>query len=260
MPGAPIDRALVHRLDPDDADEVRQFMSIAAADAIVCANDWTAARLMRTLLDLGYGVPGDVRLVGIDDADFAAPAGAADDAAPADPGDRCRGVRDDARTRGAAATCRRATSSCTVKRGSRVEWEIRHAPASRAACNGATVLRARRARRATCSATCCACACHVSTCTCYVLDVLRATCSCHVLQARATRPANGTARSMPSRAAGDPCARHVTHVPHVARGTGATRSTQHVEHVAPSTLHVARDRVSPPSTPPRLPQPSTRRY
>jgi GntR family transcriptional regulator, arabinose operon transcriptional repressor len=40
-------------------------------DAIVCANDWTAARLMHTILGLGYSVPGDVRLVGIDDLDYA---------------------------------------------------------------------------------------------------------------------------------------------------------------------------------------------
>jgi DNA-binding LacI/PurR family transcriptional regulator len=39
--------------------------------SIVCANDRTAARLMHTLLGLGFVVPGDVRLVGIDDLEFA---------------------------------------------------------------------------------------------------------------------------------------------------------------------------------------------
>ena len=34
------------------------FMESARPEAIVCANDWTAARLMRTLLELGYAVPG----------------------------------------------------------------------------------------------------------------------------------------------------------------------------------------------------------
>ena len=36
----------------------------------MCANDRTAAQLMQTLLRLGYRLPGDMRLVGIDDADF----------------------------------------------------------------------------------------------------------------------------------------------------------------------------------------------
>jgi len=40
-------------------------------DAVACANDWTAARLMRTLLELDYAVPRDVRLVGIHDAEYA---------------------------------------------------------------------------------------------------------------------------------------------------------------------------------------------
>ena len=47
-------------------------MDSAQPDAIVCANDWTAARVMHTLLALGHAVPGDVRLVGIDDVEYAA--------------------------------------------------------------------------------------------------------------------------------------------------------------------------------------------
>jgi GntR family transcriptional regulator, arabinose operon transcriptional repressor len=78
---APFERSLVHRIDPDDAESVRRLMdplrpglsagASAKVDGIVCANDRTAARLMRTLLRLGYRVPADVRLVGIDDAEFA---------------------------------------------------------------------------------------------------------------------------------------------------------------------------------------------
>ena len=70
--GAPVEPALVRRLDPEDAAAVRTFMDVARPDGIVCANDRTAARVMRTLLRLGYAIPGDVRLVGIDDAEFAA--------------------------------------------------------------------------------------------------------------------------------------------------------------------------------------------
>lgn len=68
--GTPFSPALVHRLDPAAPAAVRALIA-SGADSVVCANDWTAARLMRTVLDLGYAVPGDLRLVGIDDLDYA---------------------------------------------------------------------------------------------------------------------------------------------------------------------------------------------
>jgi GntR family transcriptional regulator of arabinose operon len=68
---APIDRALVRRLDPADPSEVRAFLEAARPDAVVCANDWTAARFMHSVLGLGYDVPADLRLAGIDDMDYA---------------------------------------------------------------------------------------------------------------------------------------------------------------------------------------------
>lgn len=68
---SPIDRALVQRLDPTDVERVRTLMEAGRPDAIVCANDWTAARLMHTILALGYAVPRDVRLAGIDDLEYA---------------------------------------------------------------------------------------------------------------------------------------------------------------------------------------------
>jgi DNA-binding LacI/PurR family transcriptional regulator len=40
-------------------------------DAIVCANDRTAGLIMQALLAQGYTIPGDVRLVGIDDVQYA---------------------------------------------------------------------------------------------------------------------------------------------------------------------------------------------
>ncbi len=43
------------------------------AEAFVCANDITAANLMRRLLDLGLHIPGDVRVVGIDDVKYSKP-------------------------------------------------------------------------------------------------------------------------------------------------------------------------------------------
>lgn len=68
---APVERPLMRRLDPVDLVEVRAFLDEARPDAIVCANDGTAARLMQTVLMLGRKVPDDVRLVGIDDVDYA---------------------------------------------------------------------------------------------------------------------------------------------------------------------------------------------
>ena len=67
---SPIGPDLVHRLDPTDRESVRTLMA-SRPDAIVCANDWTAARLMHSILQLGYAVPEDVRLVGIDDLEYA---------------------------------------------------------------------------------------------------------------------------------------------------------------------------------------------
>jgi DNA-binding LacI/PurR family transcriptional regulator len=69
--GGPVERGLVCRLDPADAAAVRAFLESSRPDAIVCANDWTAARLMHTVLDLGHAVPGDLRLAGIDDMEYA---------------------------------------------------------------------------------------------------------------------------------------------------------------------------------------------
>jgi GntR family transcriptional regulator, arabinose operon transcriptional repressor len=70
--GVEPERSLVRRLDPDDAGEVRALLEEARPEALVCANDRTAARLMHTLRALGQAVPQDVRLVGIDDTDYAA--------------------------------------------------------------------------------------------------------------------------------------------------------------------------------------------
>ena len=67
----PVEPALVHRLDPQDAESVRALMARSTPDGIVCANDRTAARLMHTLLQLGHGIPSAVRIVGIDDAEYA---------------------------------------------------------------------------------------------------------------------------------------------------------------------------------------------
>ena len=60
-----------HRLDPSDRVSVRALLDHDRPDGIVCANDRTAGRLMQTLLKLGQAIPTDIRLVGIDDVEFA---------------------------------------------------------------------------------------------------------------------------------------------------------------------------------------------
>ena len=69
---ATADDALVARLEPADAPAVTAWMNAARPDAIVCANDRTAGQLMQTLLGLGYAIPRDVRMAGIDDVEYAA--------------------------------------------------------------------------------------------------------------------------------------------------------------------------------------------
>lgn len=68
--GLPVEPALARRLDPGAAEEVEELLRRTSPDGIVCANDRTAAELMRTLLDLGHEVPGAIRLVGIDDLEY----------------------------------------------------------------------------------------------------------------------------------------------------------------------------------------------
>jgi DNA-binding LacI/PurR family transcriptional regulator len=61
----------VVRADPTDASTIAAAIQAHAIDAFLCANDYTAARLMRTLLGLGISVPGQVRIAGIDDVPYA---------------------------------------------------------------------------------------------------------------------------------------------------------------------------------------------
>jgi len=67
----PIDKSSAHRLDPDEIGSVRRLMKEHRPDGIVCANDRTAGHLMHSLRRIGYSIPDDVRLVGIDDVEYA---------------------------------------------------------------------------------------------------------------------------------------------------------------------------------------------
>ena len=56
--------------DVTDPSFVRSLLEVDRPDGIVCGNDLTAARLMRSLLDLGVQIPESVRLVGFDDVSY----------------------------------------------------------------------------------------------------------------------------------------------------------------------------------------------
>jgi DNA-binding LacI/PurR family transcriptional regulator len=70
--GALVHPQLVLSVRADIAAEVAAFAGRARPDAIVCANDRTAAAVMHALLEAGLRVPTDVRLAGIDDVPYAA--------------------------------------------------------------------------------------------------------------------------------------------------------------------------------------------
>jgi DNA-binding LacI/PurR family transcriptional regulator len=66
----PRDENLVFRCDPSDEKRIRLILD-RKPDAILCANDLTAANLMQTLIKIGVGIPGEIRLMGIDDVKYA---------------------------------------------------------------------------------------------------------------------------------------------------------------------------------------------
>lgn len=63
--------ARIWREDPADRLRLAALLERDAPDGIVCASDRTAAVLMHALRALGHSVPDQIRLVGIDDVDYA---------------------------------------------------------------------------------------------------------------------------------------------------------------------------------------------
>jgi DNA-binding LacI/PurR family transcriptional regulator len=57
--------------DPADVKFVRSLTAGKQADALICANDFTAAVLMRSLQSQGVQVPREIRVVGFDDVKYA---------------------------------------------------------------------------------------------------------------------------------------------------------------------------------------------
>jgi DNA-binding LacI/PurR family transcriptional regulator len=57
--------------DPLDAKFVSSLMAGKRWDAVICANDFTAAQLIRTIEQNRFRVPQEIRVVGFDDAKYA---------------------------------------------------------------------------------------------------------------------------------------------------------------------------------------------
>ena len=57
--------------DPTDPAFIGKSIVDRGLEAVICANDFTAARLMKTLAQLEVDVPRDLRLIGFDDARYA---------------------------------------------------------------------------------------------------------------------------------------------------------------------------------------------
>jgi GntR family transcriptional regulator of arabinose operon len=68
--GIPLQQNLVCRGDPDDPDFIQKVLKDCRPDAMVCANDFTAARVMAGLVSHGIRVPEEMRIVGIDDVKY----------------------------------------------------------------------------------------------------------------------------------------------------------------------------------------------
>jgi LacI family transcriptional regulator len=56
--------------DADDDRAIEKLLARDSPDAIICANDQTAAKLMQTLARMKVSVPGEVAVVGFDDVEY----------------------------------------------------------------------------------------------------------------------------------------------------------------------------------------------
>jgi DNA-binding LacI/PurR family transcriptional regulator len=61
----------IRRIEPNDKLQVKATLDEICPDGFVCANDFTAAHLLKTLNELDVTVPEQVRMAGIDDVKYA---------------------------------------------------------------------------------------------------------------------------------------------------------------------------------------------
>jgi GntR family transcriptional regulator of arabinose operon len=64
-------RDSVHLGDASDPKFIKAILKKDRPDAFLCANDFTAGKLMHTLISIGQRIPEDIRIVGIDDVKYA---------------------------------------------------------------------------------------------------------------------------------------------------------------------------------------------
>jgi GntR family transcriptional regulator of arabinose operon len=69
--GIPMPASRIVRADPADINAVSEALQREKFDALLCANDHTAAKLMRSLHSLNVKVPQDLRVAGFDDVRYA---------------------------------------------------------------------------------------------------------------------------------------------------------------------------------------------
>lgn len=64
-------RDVVNLGDASDQKFIKVILKKDRPDAFLCANDFTAGKLMHTLLSMGIRIPEDIKIVGIDDVKYA---------------------------------------------------------------------------------------------------------------------------------------------------------------------------------------------
>jgi DNA-binding LacI/PurR family transcriptional regulator len=69
--GLDIEPACVCRIDAQDKSGIEDILQRLQPDGFICANDFTAAHLLKTLDELNIKVPDDLRMAGIDDVKYA---------------------------------------------------------------------------------------------------------------------------------------------------------------------------------------------
>jgi GntR family transcriptional regulator, arabinose operon transcriptional repressor len=69
--GIVLDPGFVCRIDPQDQSRIKEVLDQFQPDGFVCANDFTAANLLKTLTELRVSVPDQIRMTGIDDVKYA---------------------------------------------------------------------------------------------------------------------------------------------------------------------------------------------
>lgn len=69
--GLPPEASSVYRVEAVTQASMRAVVKDPNGNALVCANDRTAGEAMKVLLAAGYRIPADVRIVGIDDVEYA---------------------------------------------------------------------------------------------------------------------------------------------------------------------------------------------